>query len=159
MKWAEGLYGREGNKKTKAYAVALIVLAAVAVKIALSSPPEGLTVYVAADGSGDFNCDGIDDQIEINKALEYVAKHPEYEVVYLKGPNTYVISDSLYVGSNTVIEGDRTAAVKLKDGAGWQKDKPLITQLNSSGNSGITIKGFEIDGNHDGKADIQRGKG
>lgn len=43
-------------------------------------------VYVAANGSGDFKCDGIDDQVEINKALAYVAENPQFKTVYLRPP-------------------------------------------------------------------------
>ena len=51
----------------------------------LSSTPHDMTVYVAGDGKGDFNCDGIDDQIEINEALVYVADRiTSYNVCYTK---------------------------------------------------------------------------
>ncbi|MFA7170995.1 MAG: hypothetical protein WC180_03310, partial [Candidatus Paceibacterota bacterium] len=33
------------------------------------------TCYVARDGSGDFNCDGTDDHVQINQALSYAASH------------------------------------------------------------------------------------
>ena len=49
--------------------------------------------------------------------------------------------------------------IKLKDKAGWNVEKPLITQMDSAGNQDITIKGFEIDGNHDKNSDKSRGKG
>ena len=38
--------------------------------------PKPPIVYVARDGSGDFNCDGKDNQVEINKALERAATAP-----------------------------------------------------------------------------------
>ncbi|WP_157860302.1 pentapeptide repeat-containing protein [Methanosarcina acetivorans] len=117
------------------------------------------TVYVAGDGKGDFNCDGIDDQIEINKALAYVAKNPEFTTVYLKGPNTYVISDKILIGSDTTLEGDPTAVIKLKDNADWLHQRPLITQMSSFGNQNITITGFEIDGNYEGNTEKMRGDG
>ena len=119
-----------------------------------SAKSSGKIVYVTTNGSGDFNCDGSDDQVEINKALAYVAENPQFTTVYLKGPNTYVISDSIFIGSNTVLEGDSTAVIKLKDKAGWKEEKPLITQMDSAGNHDIIIKGFEIDGNHDKNSEI-----
>ena len=85
-----------------------------------SAKPSGETVYVSTDGSGDFSCDGSDDQTEINKALAYVAENPEFTTVHLKGPNVYLISSSIFIGSNTVLEGDSTAVIKLKDKAGWR---------------------------------------
>lgn len=119
----------------------------------------GTVVYVATNGSGDFNCDGSDDQVEINKALAYVAQNPQFTTVHLKGPNTYVISDSIFIGNNTVFEGDPTAVVKLEDKAGWPEGKPIITQMDSDGNHDIIIRGFEIDGNHDKNDEKRRGKG
>ena len=115
-------------------------------------------VYVAGDGSGNYNCDGVSDQIEINAALDYVAEHPEYTTVHLKGPNTYWIDEPIYISGNTILEGDRDAVVKLVDHARWYKKyKPLIGQKGTvfdvalkdrnvrTGN--ITIRGFELDGN------------
>jgi hypothetical protein len=148
------------EKRKKIIIVSLIlVFLIISIVIFLSSRPSGKVIYINTNGSGDFNCDGIDDQVEINKALAYVAENPEYSTVYLKGPNTYTISDSIFIGSNTVLEGDRTAVIKLKDKAGWEEEKPLITQMDSAGNRDITIKGFEIDGNHDNNSEIDRGKG
>ncbi|HWR24970.1 MAG TPA: right-handed parallel beta-helix repeat-containing protein [Methanosarcina sp.] len=117
------------------------------------------TVYIAGDGTGNFNCDGSDDQIEINQAFAYVAENPQFTTVHLKGPNTYVISESIFIGNNTILEGDSTAVIKLKDKADWKVGKPLITQLNGTGIHGVTIKGFEINGNHDNNEDKKKGLG
>jgi len=128
-----------------------------------SNPPlsfSNKTVYVAADGSGNFTCDGSNDQVEINKALAYVAENHQFTTVYLKGPNTYVISDSILIGNNTVLEGDPTAIIKLEDNADWSVGKPLITQIDQDKNyNNITIKGFEINGNHDNNEDKENGDG
>jgi hypothetical protein len=126
---------------------------------ALSATSTGSVIYVSTDNSGDFICDGSDDQVEINRALTYAAENSEITTVYLKGPNTYIISDSILVGSNTVLEGDSTAVIKLKEKAGWPIEKPLITQMNSVESHDIIIRGFEIDGNHDKNTDKARGKG
>lgn len=137
-----------GNRK-KILILSIIFISIIAsITLILSSMPSGTIIYVATNGSGDFNCDGSNDQVEINKALAYVAENPQFTTVHLKGPNTYVISDSILIGNDTVLEGDHTAVIKLKDGANWPRDKPLITQMDSAGNHNITIKGFEIDGNH-----------
>ncbi len=125
-------------------------------KISMSEP----IVYVAGDGSGNYNCDGKSDQVEINKALDFVATHPEYTTVHLKGPHTYWIDSTIYISSNTILEGDSSAIVKLVDNAGWwTKFKPLIGQKGTQFTFGIedptinsrniTIRGFEIDGNRD----------
>ncbi|MDR7665323.1 right-handed parallel beta-helix repeat-containing protein [Methanosarcina sp. Z-7115] len=121
--------------------------------------PSNETVWVTGDGSEKFTCDGSDDQVEINQALAHVAENPQFTTVYLKGPNTYVISDSIFIGNNTTLEGDPTAVIRLIDNADWPVFKPLITQINSTEIHGVTIKGFEIDGNHDNNLDKKKGLG
>ena len=125
-----------------------LILTSVPTALCVSPSP---IVYVSGDGSGDFNCDGKDDHVQINQALDYAAKHPG-TTVHLKGPFTYVIGDSLLIGSNTILEGDDTAVIKLKDKAYWHAEKPLIKQklAKESTKGYIIIRGFEIDGNADG---------
>ncbi|MGB9927529.1 MAG: disaggregatase related repeat-containing protein [Methanosarcina sp.] len=120
------------------------------------SPP---TIYVAGDGSGDFNCDGTDDHVQINQALACVAANTGYTTVHLKGPFTYVIDNSLLIGSNTILEGDRTAVLKLADHAGWNATKPLIQQMNSSGNNNIVVRGFEVNANYGNNTEVRLGAG
>jgi hypothetical protein len=114
-------------------------------------------VYVSGDGSGDFNCDGIDDNVQINQALEYARINATDEnpvTVYLRGPFTYQLSSWLLVGDNTILTGDFSAIVRLKDNAGWSNiyteadpgTEPFIKQaVNPIRN--VEIHGFEIDGN------------
>lgn len=148
---------RRVRKKLIIFSVILILLIAVIVLFLSTKPSE--KVYYVNNSSGGFNCDGIDDQVEINKALAYVAENPQFTAVRLDGNITYVISDSILIGSDTVLEGDSTTVIKLEDKANWPVDKPMITQMNSSGNHDIIIRGFEIDGNHDGNAEKERGAG
>jgi len=108
----------------------------------------GKVVFVATDGSGDFNCDGVDDQVEINQALDFVAQNPEYSTVYLKA-GTYIIDDTIYISSNTILKGDKKTVLTIKDGAIWQRNVPMIKQKNPQGERNITITGFTIDGNKD----------
>ncbi|WP_292376646.1 right-handed parallel beta-helix repeat-containing protein [Methanosarcina sp. UBA411] len=117
------------------------------------------TVYVSGDGTGDFNCDGKDDHVQINQALKFVASNSKYTTVHLKGPFTYVIDDTLLIGSNTILEGDSNAVIKLANNAGWVTMKPMIQQMSKSGNNNIVIRGFEVNGNHDGNPKISKGKG
>ena len=148
----------QNRKKTGIYFAILIFLVAMGIT-ALSTTSPNKTVYIATDGRGDFNCDGSDDQVEINKALAYVAENPQFTTVHLKGPNTYIISDSILIGNDTILEGDPTAIIKLKDEADWPRNKPLITQMDRAGSYNITIKGFEINGNHNKNLDKKRGEG
>ena len=158
-------YLRQNRKKIGFSIVILIFLIALGIFILHTLPsnyplkPSIKTVYVAGDGNGNFNCDGSDDQVEINQALAYVAENPQFTTVHLKGPKTYVFSDSIFIGNNTTLEGDPTAVIKLIDNADWPVFKPLITQINSTGIHGVTIKGFEIDGNHDNNLGKKKGYG
>ncbi len=136
--------------------VGCFILASVPTALCRSPAP---TVYVAGDGSGDFNCDGKDDHVQINQALKFVAGNSKYTTVHLKGPFTYVIDDTLLIGSNTILEGDSTAVIKLANKAGWVPMKPMIQQMSSSGNNNIVIRGFEVNGNHDGNSDKDKGDG
>lgn len=115
-------------------------------------------IYVAGDGSGDFNCDGVDDHKEINLALLYVRYTPGYTTVYLKGPFRYVINDSLLLGNNVILEGDASAVLTIKDNNNWEAYRPLITQ-SKAGPGKIIIRGFEIDGNFAGNTHKPRGRG
>ncbi len=120
------------------------------------APP---VVYVAGNGSsGDFNCSGENDHIPINQALKFVTENPGYTTVYLKGPFTYVIDDTLQIGNNTILEGDSNATIKLVRNAGWSSTKPLIKERNSSSHD-ITIRGFTIDGNREGNTNVESGNG
>jgi hypothetical protein len=149
---------RQNRKRTGVFIRILIFLILMGTT-ALSNALPNKTVYVTGDGSGDFNCDGSNDQVEINQALAYIAENPQFTTVHLKGPNTYVISNSIFIGSDTVLEGDPTAVIKLEDKAEWPSGKPLITQMDSAGNHDISIRGFEIYGNHDNNKDKRKGEG
>ena len=119
--------------------IGLFILLSVQVVLCTPSAP---IVYVAGDGTGDFNCTGTNDQIQINQALQFVADNPAYTTVHLKGPRTYVINDTIVIGSNTILEGDSTAVLKLADHTGWPAMKPMIQQKSNSGNDNITVRGF-----------------
>ncbi len=105
-------------------------------------------VYVAGDGSGDFNCDGTDDQVEISQALQRVAADAHLTTVHLKGPHTYTISDTIRIGSHTILQGDADAVLTVipHQEAQWQPFKGLI-ECDGHGVQNITIRGFEILGN------------
>lgn len=131
------------------------ILTYVPVTLCMTPAP---VVYVAGDGSGDFNCSGDNDQVQINEALTYVTENAEYTTVHLKGPFTYVIDDTLQIGSNTILEGDSSATIKLVKNARWSSGKPLIKE-KSSGSHDITIRGFTIDGNREENTNVVSGDG
>ena len=114
-------------------------------------------IYVAGDGSGDYNCDENKDQVQINQALDFVAANPDYTTVYLKGANTFLIDEPIIISSNTILTGDSSAKLKLKDYVEWWTyDKPMIAQKGrvgwdpygdlSESISNVEIHGFEING-------------
>ena len=108
-------------------------------------------IYVAGDGTGNYNCDGKNDQIQINQALNYAANHLG-TTVYLKGPFVYDIESSCLIGSNTELTGDSSAKLRLAKNVGWTtagQGTPIIGQVGGMGTvvHDIKIHGFEIDGN------------
>ncbi len=116
------------------------------------------TVYIATDGSGDYNCDGINDHIEINEALTYIDSLGG-GTVYLKGSNTYWIDSTLVMGAKTILTGDSDACVKLvpnADTTTWGIDVPMIRNIYGADN--LTVTGFEIDANSESQS-VSRGKG
>ncbi|RPJ79193.1 MAG: right-handed parallel beta-helix repeat-containing protein [Alphaproteobacteria bacterium] len=109
-------------------------------------------VTVAGDGSGDYKCDGKDDHVQINQALEYAVSHPG-TIVHLKGPFTYVIGDSLRIGSKTILEGESGVTIKLAKGLKvWggpgctisTEKAMLMIRKNSA--TDVTIRGLTVDG-------------
>ena len=114
-------------------------------------------LYIAGDGTGDYNCDGSSDQVEINQALDFVADNPDYTTIFLKGGMTYLIDEPVIISSNTIFTGEETAVLQLENNIGWwTHNKPMIGQKNraawdswgSEGDniSNVEIYGFEISG-------------
>lgn len=121
-------------------------------------------VVVAGDGSGNYNCDGSDDHIQINAALEYVANTPPLTTVYLKGPFTYVIRDTIILPNNIILTGDKSAVIKLGDNIQWPQYKPMFSNKNTASGSYVTgdhdieVFGFEINGNREGNTHVNSGQ-
>ncbi len=135
--------------------VCFLILADIPSVLCITSAP---IIYVSGDESGDFNCNTTNADLQINEALQFVAKNPDYTTVYLKGPFTYVINDTLVISSSTTLAGDSSATIKLVSNANWNVSKPIIEE-NSSGSHDITIRGFKIDGNREGNTNVTSGKG
>ncbi|WP_232308538.1 right-handed parallel beta-helix repeat-containing protein [Methanosarcina lacustris] len=110
------------------------------------------TITVAGDGSGDFNCDGKDDHVQINQALESAANNPG-TTVHFKGPFTYVIGDSLLIGSDTILEGDSGVTIKLAKGLPvWGgressiSEKKAMLMIRGGSASNVAIRSLTVDG-------------
>ena len=135
--------------------VVLFILANIPSALCISPAP---TVYVSGNGSGDFNCNATNAALKINEALQFVAENSNYTTVYLKGPFTYIMNDTLAIGNSTILTGDSNATIKLVSNANWTLEKPLIKERNSSSHD-ITIRGFTINGNREGNTNVVSGKG
>ncbi len=139
-------------KKLLLIAITIIAFA----NVHAQTPP---TIYVATDGSGDYNCNGTSDQVQINQALDYVATNAGFTTVYLKGATPFIIDEPILISSNTIFTGDSLATIRLEDSTGWwTQNKPLITQTGRAGwdaygslpetISNVEIMGFRIDGGY-----------
>jgi hypothetical protein len=110
-------------------------------------------ITVAGDGSGDFNCDGKDDHVQINQALDYAASHPG-TTVHLEGPYTYFIGDTLRIGSSTILEGEPGVTLKLATGIkkpwGGPGSKPsnekAMLMIRNNSAKDVTIRNLTVDG-------------
>ena len=149
----ERLSIKHGDRKMKKILLFTLTIIAL-LNTNAQTPP---TIYVAGDGTGDFNCYGDTAQVAINQALDFAATNSDYTTVYLKGPHTYIINNTIVISSNTILRGDTTAVIKLKDNAGWwTQDKPMLAQTGrvgwdpygdpSESISNVEIHGFTIDG-------------
>ncbi|MFA6768894.1 MAG: right-handed parallel beta-helix repeat-containing protein, partial [Parabacteroides sp.] len=109
----------------------------------------GETRYIGwSSGDSTYVCDGTADNIQINQALAWAAANPG-NTVYLRGPYTYDIQETLRIGSSTVFTGDSTAVLRLNDSCAWYSMVPVIGQYGGTGTvtTGVEIYGFEIDCN------------
>ncbi len=127
------------------------------------------TITVATDGSGDYNCNGTNDEIEINQAITQVFNQGG-GTVHLKN-GTYIIDNPIILKSNITFEGESDTAtiIKLADEADWgiqpdanypiyhDAESFIIADGNTNYNpewqftigriENLTLQNFKIDGN------------
>jgi len=120
------------------------------------TPPSTITKYIARDGSGDYNCDGVADDVQINQA--FTAANGKGWRIYFKS-GTYDIQASCLIGSETEVTGDSDAILRLHNSlSGWNQlvsgqtyghGYPILGQIGGYGTvvHDISIHGFQIDGN------------
>lgn len=105
-------------------------------------------IFVATDGSGDFNCalGRTDCEIEINRALATINDRGGGTVHVKTG--IYIVNGSATIFSNTILEGDDwTTVIKMIDGF---TDPPWVAHLGMldiDGRTNVTIRNVKIDGN------------
>lgn len=105
--------------------------------------------YVSGpDGGGDYICPAGSKNCQtiINTALDWANNTSETRTVYLKGPYTYLISDNITAGSNTILKGDSTAIIKVASTAPQFVGYQGFVILKSTSVKNLEIAGFEIDG-------------
>ena len=118
------------------------------------------TVYVSNTGSDAYTVDGSADQTQINSALSYANTNgtPASPVtVYLRGPFTYDLTDSVLGGSNTIFTGDTTANLRVHNSAGWPLWKPLINQISGVTPQNFTLSNITVDGNYANQPEFSSG--
>jgi hypothetical protein len=128
-------------------AVICFVLLFVSISVASAT-----TIYVATDGTGDYNCDGIDDQIEINLAIGNASSG---DTVHLKA-GTYILNygfDGVF-GSGCIdmkdgitLEGDGdTTILKLIDNYEYSEYIALISTSHGQIDN-VIIRNLQLDAN------------
>lgn len=106
----------------------------------LATTANAVTVTVAQDGTGDYN--GSTD-VNIQAAIDYVNTQGGGTVHIKQG--TYVISNSLEIGSNFTFEGDGNTTILYLSNS---TNKDLIKNNDFFlGNTNITIKDVQLNGN------------
>ena len=92
---------------------------------------------------------GAADKNDINKKLQ------QGGIIHLPAGN-YVLTDSIILQSNTILEGEPGTIITIPDHAGWPSWKPLIS---GTGVQNVTIRDLEINANSDGNSETPHGAG
>ena len=144
-------------------------LLAIILFVSISFGINAQTITLATDGSGDYNCNGTNDEIEINQAITD-AFNQGGGTVHLKN-GIYIIDNPIIMKSNITFEGesDTTTIIKLADEADWgvhpDSSYPIYhdaesfiigdgsTNVNPNWQytigriENVTLQNFKIDGN------------
>ena len=103
----------------------------------------GKVITIATDGTGDYNCDGVKDEREMNAAIETLSAIGGGRV-HLKA-GRYIIDDSVVLMSDIVFEGEGQdeTVIKLKD----YNNREFWALFVLEKVSNVTIRDFTLDGN------------
>lgn len=149
---------RKSFKYLCAVVLVLSILSTGILSAVADPAPTAPVVYVALDGTGDFNCDGGDnDQVEIQQAIDFVLANEGFTTVHLKA-GIYVIDDTIYIAGKpdqkVILEGEEGTVVLLSPSVCWPVNKGMIenkTAAMLAGTNNIMgnfiIRGFKLDGN------------
>jgi len=104
------------------------------------------TTNEAGKAQADFICDGKDDQVEIQSAIDSLPPGGA-RVQLLDG--TFIIGESIILGDNVMLAGlSAGTTLKLEDNHGGEGDFFLVKNSNVEGGTlGITIQDITFDGN------------
>lgn len=111
-----------------------------------SSTSNGILYVGFNSEDSDIICDGTADNIQIQQALDAVRDNSLYTTVHLR-IGTYDIASPLLVYSNTILEGEAGAILRVTDNAGFAQLIPIINQGVGSGIQDVELRNFEINGN------------
>jgi parallel beta-helix repeat protein len=102
-------------------------------------------ITVATDGSGDYNCDGTDDQTEINEAISNLPAGGG--IVQIK-KGTYNLTGVVEIlKSNVVLEGEGSATLLRAANASNLGDIVRVGNGGTTSYQNVIIRKFMIDGN------------
>jgi len=102
-------------------------------------------IIVATDGSGDYNCDGTDDQTEINEAISDLPAGGG--IVRLKR-GTYTLTGLVQIlKDNVVLEGEGASTLIKAADASNLGDIVRVGDGGTTAYSNIVIRNLKIDGN------------
>ncbi len=112
----------------------------------VATPFSSFILTVARDGSGDFNCDGKDDEVQINQAID--------SLVHKGGGTLHIKAGQYEISSNIIINGD---SILIK-GDGWdandnskgtfivlkEMSPDTVDMLSGSGFKNVVIKKIKM---------------
>ena len=102
-------------------------------------------IIVATDGSGDYNCDGTDDQTEINEAINNLPAGGG--IVRIK-KGTYLLTGLVEIlKDNVVLEGEGASTLIKAADASNLGDVVRVGDGGTTPYSNIVIRNLKIDGN------------
>jgi hypothetical protein len=111
----------------------------------------GSFLVVADDGTGDYTCDGIDDDVEINQAITDMSTIGG-GTIYIKA-GTYLLSNVLKIRSNVTLIGDGMGQTVIKAKNSYSPTlnafggKSLIQPVDSSALNHVRLLNITWDGN------------
>ncbi len=107
-----------------------------------------VTKTVATDGTGDYNCNGNNDQSIINSAIDYVSSLSsslDIGTVHLK-PGTYHILSRIYIKQNVIFEGSEQSTIIFAD-VGINSSRIGFYSMIQVTGSNTEIRDIDINGN------------